>query len=553
MSTSRRVSSDQQAVLAYAGLSLAVLLPLLKSGYVLALDGVYTPKLRLPTEVTSGYPFRAVLHFLNYLMPSQVIEKLILFSILMLSGVGMHRLIQTESQWPKYFAGIFYMINPFTYSRFMAGQYGVLLAYALLPFLLKALIEFFRKADWRSGAWVAGLSFLISIFSLHAIGFVVLLTLAIGSLQVYRHRHQSRYLKNVARRGLVLVVALLIASSYWLVPLIRGTSNTAHTLDQIDPKQAVAFETVGDQHLGLPLNVLGLYGFWGDREGMYKLPKDVIPFWPVLLAVILALGIAGIRAQAKRDRALTVSLVAVLLIAWVLAMGTAYPPLAGLSHWLAGHVPFYKGYREPGKFIALIALVEVYFAAYGVQALIGWLKSRRPFKPLRDFVPVLLAVPILYTPTMLWGFSGQLHPVQYPADWQTTNAYLDRDHGNFQVLFLPWHQYMRFGFADRVIVNPAKPYFDRPVIQGDNAELGLIKSSPTNQTSQFIEREILPASCGCADVGQRLATVGVKYVVLAKEADWQNYGYLDQQADLTVVSDSRTLKVYRNQTFREGK
>ena len=50
---------------------------------------------------------------------------------------------------PFLFAGIFYMINPFTYDRLMAGQYNVLFGYALLPWFAGALLKFLREPDWK--------------------------------------------------------------------------------------------------------------------------------------------------------------------------------------------------------------------------------------------------------------------------------------------------------------------------------------------------------------------------------------------------------------------
>ena len=56
----------------FAGLAAIVLLPLLKPGYVLSLDMVFTPKISLPAFGPS-WPFWAVLHVLNFVVASQLI------------------------------------------------------------------------------------------------------------------------------------------------------------------------------------------------------------------------------------------------------------------------------------------------------------------------------------------------------------------------------------------------------------------------------------------------------------------------------------------------
>src|SRR5690606_7555434 len=102
-------------------LSLAILLPLLLPGYILTLDLVFTPHLPWPHELTNTYLLEAILWLTNQILPGDVIEKIVLFLILLLSGVGMHRLVVSvkvrgippESwRWGLYFAGIFYMVNP---------------------------------------------------------------------------------------------------------------------------------------------------------------------------------------------------------------------------------------------------------------------------------------------------------------------------------------------------------------------------------------------------------------------------------------------------------
>ena len=129
----------------YCGLALLVLLPLLRPGFILTLDMVFAPSINIP-QYASGplYIFWGFLHVLNFALASSTIQKMILFAILFLSGFGMHRFLEKIGprslaenwKWGCYFGGILYMINPFTYSRFMAGQFAVLLGYALVPFLL---------------------------------------------------------------------------------------------------------------------------------------------------------------------------------------------------------------------------------------------------------------------------------------------------------------------------------------------------------------------------------------------------------------------------------
>src|SRR6185369_15302574 len=156
----------------YAGVALLLLLPLLGSGYILTLDMVFTPRVPMPQTVTSSYLFHVLLHALTFVLPSQVIEKGLLVSIVLLAGVGMHRLLRQimlpigGSGLAAYVGGLFYIINPYTYSRFMAGQYSVLLGYALVPFFFAALLRLLANLSVRRAIVVVCWAVVVSIVSI---------------------------------------------------------------------------------------------------------------------------------------------------------------------------------------------------------------------------------------------------------------------------------------------------------------------------------------------------------------------------------------------------
>ena len=104
--------------------------------------------------------------------------------------------------------------------------------------------------------------------------------------------------------------------------------------------------------------------------------------------------------------------------------------------------------------------------------------------------------------------------------------------GPGQVLFLPWHLYLAFPFTDgRVIANPAPTSFRRSVISGDNVEAVGIQTTSASPRSAFLER-LFAQGPRTHDFGSLVAPLGVKYVVLAKTADWRSYSWVSAQPDL---------------------
>lgn len=540
----------------YSILALAVLLPLLKPGYILLLDMIATPKVRMPMEVSNSYLFGTALYLVNYILPSQIIEKLLMFVVLLFSFVGMHRLVPTKSEWPKYFAAILYVFNPFVYSRFMFGHIGLLLAYAAAPFLAKTILDFLDEPGLRKAVLIAILATLMAMVSPHHIVFAALIGgIAFIVFALFSLRDRRRILR-IAGFVLLIVLIFLTLNSFWLVSFSKGESSQAQVMSRFGRQQIIGFQTMADKRLGVLFNTAAMYGFWGDEDRRYVLQKNIVPGWDIIfvvLFVIIAWGaVVGIRGKEKRWRAITFLVVGV--ISFVVAVGVAHPWFAPIFWFLDKYIPFFKGFRDSQKFVALLILSYGYLGALGMENVLELLKrvKKIPSWIIMIAPTFFLILPLLYSPLMLWGFGGQIKPVDYPKDWYQTNVMLNRDKDDFKVLFLPWHQYMGFNFAGRVIVNPADNFFDKPVIRGDNIEFGKIYRQVRNPTSEYIEKNIirLKSPKAIRDVGKKLRPLKVKYVILAKEADYKLYWFLGDQRDLKLIRESETLKIYLNKDFR---
>ncbi len=526
--------------IAYLLIALAIMLPLLRPGFILTLDLVFTPVLRMPDAVTSSYLFHAALHVLNLVVPSDVIEKALLLAILLLSSIGMHRLVRglqptaQTGQWGIYVASVFFAVNPYTYSRFMAGQYAVLLGYALLPWFVGLLIAFGRKPGWASALKLGGLVGLIGTVSIHTLGEVALVGLAAGAVLLWKgHAQLNTYIRYSAVAGAVF----LVLCGFWLVPLALGHGKTAGIVQSFNAADTQAFATVGGNWIGKLGNVLRLQGFWAEGRNLYLLPQDESLLWGLMALVIIALaatgGIVMYRAHPR----------------WVIILGVSGAVCIALAVGVLS-VPLSRiGYREPQKFVGLLALAYSIFLVYGVNTTLKRLSAKSEALYASGTV-LFLILPLLFTRVMLWGFDGQLTPRQYPAGWATANSYLGHDSDISPTLFLPWHQYMSFRFAGRIIANPAPDFFDRPVIVSQDPELGGAsgaKPDAIHQTIGNLLQHVTPQQ----DLGKKLADKNIKYVLLAKEIDYRHYAHiLSQHPELHIAQDLPDIAIYVNTEWR---
>jgi hypothetical protein len=347
----------------------------------------------------------------------------------------------------------------------------------------------------------------------------------------------------------------VVVSAYWIVPLIGGSGTTASTLAGIGSGDLAAYAAVPDHQLGLLPNLLGLYGFWAENTGRFTSMKAFVPLWPVILMALLAVGAIGAVAafRQRRDRLApwVAGLLVTMAIGLILEAGVSQPLTSGLVTWLDAHLAFYRGMRDAGKWAALLALVYSQLVGLGAAAILHWLQERRSGGASSTWVSsvaigLLLAFPLYYGNGLLYGMHGEIVPSQYPPGWYAVDRVLAADSHPDRTLFLPWHEYMSLSFVrnqNSVVASPAHSFFSVPVVVSADPEVpGIAPPFDLDQTAIMS----LVAAGGQGHWAQVLAARDVKYVLLAREADWSSYGYLDNQPGLVRVGDYGSIVLYRN-------
>jgi len=519
--------AELRTKLIYALISLLITLQFGLNGYIFSLDCV--PVISHIELLKFIYGFRPPVYggslpltLLEILVPAKIFQRLIIFSVLFLSGVSADILAGdfVESPLPRLYAGILYMINPFTYIRSLVGHWTLLFSYALLPLGVYTFLRILREEKFEHCIEFAFIETLIG-FSAHMllISFIIYIIL----LLLTALKSPTKY----ARRLIVSFILFFVLSVYWILPLVtfKGTS----VLNYISVNDLKVFAPKGSL-----FGLLAMYGFW--KQG-YLYARDFLGvWWEVLFLIIFAVAVSGYFL----DRRKALPFFVILLVGFALASGVR-GPLSPVLTPMFEHT-LLKGMRDSQKFVAMLAV------SYSVMGAIALDKLKKKYVWV---AAILLLVPFIYSFTFFNCFAGQIHSCNFPKDWYEVKSFLDKDNDSFRVLFLPWNLYMNFHWVkDRIklIANPAPLFFDREVISAKNIEIPGVYTEVYTPYQVYM-MQLLRNKSRMHDFGEKVAVMGVKYILLTKEVDYRDYFFLFNQSDLKLVMNTKNFYVFRNLDF----
>ncbi|MBU5678830.1 MAG: hypothetical protein QXJ96_01935 [Candidatus Aenigmatarchaeota archaeon] len=572
-------------------ISLLVMLPLFSKGYIFTLDhvthenaksiffdyllgfsedndGIFLTTLPIPNLL---YMFS--LFIFGSIFSVEVFQKIFFLFLLFFSGAAAYYACPTKKT-GKLFAGILYMINPFTYVRFLAGHTYLLLSYAFLPLFFKSLMDFSKRikecikikqkekifSNTFSNVPIKSAAKL-SILATICIATTHYLPIILGSLLVFFvldfFMETKKEIKKVLTLSYLFTFILFFALNfYWIVP-ISGETSPHYKIEQFSELDLELFSSKPSLEFNTIFNTISLHGFW---RGGYDYAKYHISLWPLIFFVILFLSVHGFLVfKNKRKYAFLL----VTVISSIIAIGIGYQPLENIIKLLYSRFEFLMGLREPHKLLAILCLFYSYFGGIGISDLLNPLeKIKIGIKRSRDIkailflkyllIFVIITLPIIYSYTMLFGFNNYLKPTNYPKDWYEVNDFLKNDEEDFNVIFFPWHLYMDFKWIenyDKRIANPARTFFEKPIISAENIEAGGIYSQTSNAILRYIEL-LLSKSSEIDNFGELISLVNVKYILLTKEVDWKNYLWLKDQKDLEIVKETENFIIFKNNKYR---
>jgi hypothetical protein len=492
------------------GLSLLCLRSIFHTGYLLQVDIVFGPR---PGPIASGVsaPVSALEVAAVHLLGGDIAGKVYAVGTLFLAGFAPMVLFRRAPWYAQCAAGFLGALNPFVYDRLVEGQWYVIIAAAGLFLWLGAWEALQARPGISRAALLAVCGATIVSFDPHAVGpLVVLMLVGAAWARIWRDRRRLRW--TAVSIGLLSLLLLPGVVSFF----VGRSPGDYSTVRQFTRADFAFFRSTASPDYGLLPNLVGLYGYWGERIGRFPLATGGAVWWPATTALVVAAALFG--AWLRRDRAW---LLFCGVIGLAVSASTALPGGVHAAAWLASHIPAVAAYREPEKWSALWLLALVVLAVGTVETLAragpGGDSARRNLAPALAYILVGAALAPAGV-SQARALPGIVSPVVYPRDWYATAAAIRRvvPRGD-PVVVLPWHLYQPLrATGGRLAADPARVFFPGRLITPNNLE---IPGRSTEITSRYDRIGLV----GSGTRGCRLASVirrlGIHWVLVLDAAE----------------------------------
>lgn len=522
-----------------------ILGPLLRPGLLLLLDLPVGPRPAWPPLfptpsyglVSPGTMSAAFVRVIAGLVSSELQNQTLIVLVVVVGGILMARACRTHfdvSPAASVGAGTLFVVNPFVEERVLMGQLVLVLDYSLLPLMIPMLATTVASHGKDGATKAIAAVAAISLVEIHVGGMALLLFVVATMFAPIRRR--LKLLRSLAAAAVTATVHM-----YWVLPVVLEREYARLGSGDL---AAYAPRPRGP---GILPHVLLLHGGW--REEFPAPLETSAGLFLVGFLPIIAVAIYGIWKALGSHRSTRLGAIAAVacLVGVILGMGTSFPLTAWVTQLLYDYLPGYGIYREPQKWVGLVAFGYSIFFGLGLHELGRRLpQSRR----VQGLVAACAILPLLAASgTMLWGFGGRLQTSEFPRGWHRADALTGRDEG--KLLFLPWNLYQPLPFAgNRTIASPADRFFEMPVLVSRDAALRAEASTrPADPRDRYIA-SLLRAKGRFQYFGHLVAPLDVHYVALADVADASDYGFLDRQRDLVVRYSDADITVYQNLSWR---
>ena len=507
-------------------LGLVVLGPALGGGSLLSLDLLVTPEIPIPDglyglgpALSQRVPLFAIVGGLAAVVGGPVATKALLVAWVATGFAGAARLARvlappTRPAGPlaQLAAGLLWAGGPFALTRIGVGHVNLVWVIAVLPWALPRLC---RPGDHLPSTFLASSALALGGPGGGTLGLAVV---AVGLVATRPPRFARAAVVAVAPHASWVGPTVVLL---WAGAGVNGAGRFATSAPGVGGWPAIA---AGG-------------GFW--RPDLQAGPGGaLLALVGVLVLVASAVGgaeLVGCRGWRSWPGAATIAAIAGL----ALAVASALPGVREVYDDLS-RLPVGAPLRESHRFAALWLVWAAPVAALGAARLA---ERARPVAARAAPLALVVACLALSVPGW-WGIHGRLEPVEFPRSWAAARQRIDGDPGT--VVALPWSEYPTLSFAGgRQAFNPLPQYLGGDVISSFDPRFdpGEPRQEQVDPRAVVVDGLVRRLRAG-EPIGDDLAALGVRWVVLAHEESWRDDGALRTDPGLRRALDLPDLELF---------
>ena len=516
-------------------LTLAVVAPLLRPGYLLQRDAVSTPRSYLSDSALGlvaaprATPQDFAVALASHCVDGGIVVKAVLVVALWLAGWGAARLVANvlpESGIGGQFVAITLAIwNPYVGERLLQGHWSLLLGYGCLPWVATTMLTL-RSTDSATWPSLFSLAFWIALAGLTPTGLILAVT--VGLVCVAAPVEGPGAPRPRWLCAAVTVADGLVAALPWLTAAILGLSSADHIWARVP--DVAAFTARAEPGLATLGSLASLGGIWNSEA----VPASRTTLFAVVSAVVLLAVVATGLIAVARHRA-AAPLVVLALASVLLSAALATGPGIALLHNVVDAAPGMGVLRDGQKWVALAMPGYALAGAGAVLTLRRWLGFSGPMGP----AVVCCVALVLSLPDMAWGVGGKLEPARYPSDWTTVAAAINS--APAEVAVLPAGIMRRFAWSGPVpVLDPLPRWLRADVLTTGDLTISGATILGEGNRARAVQRLLL---AGADPQAVRRAGVGWLVVELGTPGDMGSAAKTFER--LPVAYRGRDLMLYR--------
>ena len=481
-------------------LTLLVLGPVLRPGYLLLRDAVATPRsylsdaaIGLGESAPRAVPQDFAVALASRLVDGGVVVKTLLAGGVWLAGCGAARLVvavlPAAGLGGQFVAVTIAIWNPYLAERLLQGQWSLLVGYGCLPWVAAAALGLRTSAAEAGRRTVFALACWLALAGLTPTGLLLAVAVAVACSVTGGTGWPRR------RCAGTVAVTAAVAALPWMVAFLLGPSEPVAGAPGVDE-----FAARAEPGLGTLASLAGLGGIWnGQAVPASRATLLAVPATAVLIGVV-AVGLPAVLRRVAAVPVLALAAGSVLMSA-----GLATGPGLAVLHTAVDAVPGLGVLRDGQKWVALAMPGYALSGAGAVLTLRRWL---RPAATALACCAALVAV----LPDLAWGVGGRVAAVHYPPGWPAVAAALNADPRTVAVL--PAGSMRRFGWTGAPVLDPLPRWVRANVLTTGDLLVGGRIVPGEGAHARAVQQLLLDGSAP-----ETLAAAGVGWVVVESGTD----------------------------------